>query len=278
MNSIEKLSIDLEKYDSTTQQHLEQASSLLEYRANNKKMLHMHQSLAKTRLILGGKRSGKTTFGTVETCWIALGIHPYIEYPKPPLQLRVCSVDFINGVRGILLPMFKAWMPPRAWKHYWPEQRILELTNGTEIEFRSYDQELEKFEGVARHFVWMDEEPPKDVYQSNFMRTISGNLNGKLLITCTPLHGMTWLYDELYDSPLAILPAVEHCHVKTYENPYISKEAIAAIRQDPAMQDNLEAAIEGEFIPKSGLVYKTFGDHNLIEPVGAIPEDWMIMI
>jgi phage terminase large subunit-like protein len=252
--------------DKDTQRYLDEAAALLEYKPNNDRMLLMHKNDSKTRLLLGGKRSGKSTFGVVETCWAALGIHPFLNYPPPPLLIRICAVDFIAGVKGIILPMLYKWLPPRAIKKYWSEDRILELLNGTLIDFKSYDQDLEKFEGVERHLVWMDEEPPKDVYQSNYMRTVSSGINGKLIISCTPLHGMTWLYDELYDNPEAKPPYVDHCHVTIFENPHLDAATIEGIKHDPAMRDNLDAALYGQFIAKTGLIYPEFNDTHIIQP------------
>lgn len=191
-----------DKFDTATQHKLDAMQKLFSYRANCEKMLRMHQSNSKIRLILGGKRSGKTTFGIMETSWAGLGTHPFLDYPEPPLTIRVCSVDFISGVKGIVLPMYYAWLGPQGGpiiKKFWAEDRLLEFHNGTIIDFKSYDQDLDKFEGVGRHLIWMDEEPPKDKYQSNYMRTIAANLGmdplgGKMVITCTPLYGMC--FDE----------------------------------------------------------------------------------
>jgi phage terminase large subunit-like protein len=195
-------------------------------------------------------------------------------------------VDFTAGVKGILLPAFYEWLPKQClppYGRYWAEDRIYELPNGTQYDFKSYDQDLEKFEGVGRDLVWMDEEPPKEIYQSNYWRTIFKNAqgipqSGKLIISCTPLHGMTWLYDELYDNPAAIPPFVEHCHVRIYDNPHLSKEAIDQALKDPALADNLEAAVEGKFISKSGLIYKDFSEKHIIKPVSPVPKDWLIIL
>ncbi len=268
-----------DSYDRITSDRLAAADKLLSYSPNNEKMLRLHKSDSKTRLMLGGKRSGKSTFGVVECCWAALGIHPFISFPKPPLKIRICSVDFTSGIKGIILPMLYAWLPKPAIRRFWAEDRILELTNGTQIDLKSYDQDLEKFEGVERHLVWMDEEPPKAIYQSNYMRTISGGINGKLLITCTPLHGLTWLYDDLYDSPLAKPPYVDFEHVSILENPHLQKDAIMGILHDPAMKDNIDAAVYGQFVPKSGLVYKMFNpDIHVIDQLKGIPSDLMIVL
>jgi phage terminase large subunit-like protein len=140
----------------------------------------------------------------------------------------------------------------------------------------SYDQELEKFEGVSRDLIVMDEEPPLDVYQSNFLRAL--DCSGKLIIACTPIHGLSWLYYKLYDNPDAIPPAVEHWHVKTSENPHISESEIEAVMKDPAMQDNLEVALGGEFIPKSNLVFPNFKDELILTTPVKPSDDDMILV
>jgi len=267
------------EYDIITERHLAAADKLLNYEVNNQKLLKMHTSTAKTRLLLGGKRSGKTTWGVVECSWAALGIHPYLDYPDPPLKIRVCGVSN-EGVRAILLPMFMEWLPRHAIKKMpTKDDMVMILHNGTFIEFKSYEQDVEKYEGTERHICWMDEEPPRDLYESNFMRTISSGINGKLIITCTPLHGLNWIYDELYDNPRAVPPAVENVHVSIFDNPHLSKEAIETIKQDPAMQDSLDSVLHGMFIPKSGLIYKSWDQDKHVIPAVTTPDkDWLLAI
>ncbi len=265
-------------YDVITERYLAASDRLLNYKVNCDKMLQLHKDNSKTRLLLGGKRSGKSSWGIVECCWAGLGIHPYLEYPKPPLKIRVCGVSSA-GVESILLPMFKNWLPTHSIKRWWAEKAILELANGTAIDFKSYEQDMPKYEGTERHLVLMDEEPPREIYESNFMRTISHNINGKLIITCTPLHGMNWIYDQLYDNPKAVPPAVKWAHVSIFDNPHLSKEAVETIKNDPAMQDSLDAVMYGQFVPKSGLVYKSFDlNKHVIPPLGKVPDDWMVVI
>jgi len=275
--------MDFTNLDIATQQRMQAFDKLLNYRPNNSKMLAFHQSDSKTRMVLGGKRSGKTSANVVEVWWAALGIHPFLAYPKPPLKIRICCVDFTTA-KMIILPMLEAWLPRKfgnfqIWD-YLAEDRVVKVANGTDIDLRSYDQDLEKFEGVERHLVAMDEEPPKAIYQANYMRTISGGINGKLIITCTPIHGMSWLYTDLYDNPEAHAPYVEHWHVSTYENPHLDPKAIAGVLKDPAMSDNVEAALHGRFFSHTGLIYPMFDvEKNVIAPLkGGIPESWLVCL
>lgn len=54
---------------------------------------------------------------------------------------------------------------------------------------KSYQQGRGSFEGTAKHFVWLDEEPPLDVYSECVTRTMT--TGGRVLLTFTPLEGMT---------------------------------------------------------------------------------------
>lgn len=55
--------------------------------------------------------------------------------------------------------------------------------------FKSYDQGRKKFQGTAKHVIWLDEEPPMDVYTECLTRTMT--VNGVTLCTFTPLEGAT---------------------------------------------------------------------------------------
>lgn len=59
----------------------------------------------------------------------------------------------------------------------------------SQAQFRSYDQGRAKFQGTSRHLVWLDEEPPEDVYDECVMRTMT--TKGVVLATFTPLLGLS---------------------------------------------------------------------------------------
>lgn len=54
---------------------------------------------------------------------------------------------------------------------------------------KSYQQGRGSFEGTAQHGIWLDEEPPEEIYGECLIRTAT--TNGILMITFTPLEGMT---------------------------------------------------------------------------------------
>lgn len=55
--------------------------------------------------------------------------------------------------------------------------------------FKSYQQGRGSFEGTTQHGIWLDEEPPLDVYGECLIRTAT--TNGIVLLTFTPLEGMS---------------------------------------------------------------------------------------
>lgn len=55
--------------------------------------------------------------------------------------------------------------------------------------FKSYDQGREKWQSATLHGVWMDEEPPDDIYIEAITRTNA--TDGIVLVTFTPLLGMS---------------------------------------------------------------------------------------
>lgn len=57
------------------------------------------------------------------------------------------------------------------------------------VNVKSYAQGRGSFEGTERHFIWLDEEPPEDVYGECLIRTAT--TNGLVYITFTPLEGAT---------------------------------------------------------------------------------------
>jgi phage terminase large subunit-like protein len=57
------------------------------------------------------------------------------------------------------------------------------------IGLKSYDQGRKKFQGTAKHVIWLDEEPPEDVYDESLLRLMT--TKGIMLCTFTPLSGLS---------------------------------------------------------------------------------------
>lgn len=68
--------------------------------------------------------------------------------------------------------------------------RVEHVSGGESIlGFKSYDQKRKAFQGTGQDIVWMDEEPPLDIYAECLLRTMT--TNGLLICTFTPLSGIS---------------------------------------------------------------------------------------
>lgn len=67
---------------------------------------------------------------------------------------------------------------------------VKHVSGGTSLlTLKSYDQRRVAFEGEERHVVWLDEEPPLDIYTECLMRTMT--TDGLIICTFTPMEGMS---------------------------------------------------------------------------------------
>lgn len=235
--------------------------NLLGYEPHAKQEV-FHMSDSKKKLYIGGNRSGKTTGGIIEDLWWASGRHPYRETPKGGVRGRIVSVDFQNGINKIIIPELKRWVVTGdlrggSWETAYDKlERVLNFENGSFIEMMSYDQDLDKFAGTSRHFIHFDEEPPQDIYTECLARLV--DTGGSYWITMTPVEGMTWVYDVLYEpgteNPESGITVVE---VSMTENPHLDEEAVQDFLNS-LDKDERKAREEGKFVQLGGLIYKQF--------------------
>lgn len=167
------------------------------------KQLEFHEDQHKERLFVAGNRSGKSLSCVIEGIYYLTHTHPYRKTPDGPVRGRVVAVDFLNGIDKTILPLYKQWLPVEylidgLWeKSYSQERHTLTLNNGSFVEFMSQDQDLDKFSGTSRHFIHFDEECPRIIFDECLMRLI--DTDGDWWISETPVAGMEWIYDDLYE-------------------------------------------------------------------------------
>lgn len=255
------------------QSFLSQASDALKELARNpnikqysphEKQYHFHKSPKDRKLYIGGNRSGKTTAGVCEGIWRALGKHPYRPELNNlgPTRGRVIGVDFTQGIDKIIIPQYKQWVYPSAllggsWDTAYDKgSRVLNFANRSTIEFMSYDQDLDKFAGTSRHWIHFDEEPPRTIWVENLARLI--DTEGEFWITMTPVEGMTWVYDDLYEQNVNNKDGnVEVIEISSFDNPYLSGKALESFAS-VVNDDDANVRIGGAFVQQGGKIYKNF--------------------
>jgi len=164
------------------------------------------------RAVLAGNRTGKTEgIGGFEVALHLTGLYdefpwwPGHKFDKPTNWL--CGGDTSSTTRDILVR--KMLGPPEArGTGLIPREAIVDMRPYTGIpghidyalirhasggesvlQFRSYDQGRQAWQGTERDGCWMDEEPPMDIYVEALMRTMT--TQGMILCTFTPLMGLT---------------------------------------------------------------------------------------
>lgn len=73
----------------------------------------------------------------------------------------------------------------------WVRVRHIPTKRTSVIYFKSYDQGRKTFQGREVDFIWLDEECPMDIYQECVQRFRGKARDGRLLLTFTPLQGVT---------------------------------------------------------------------------------------
>lgn len=172
------------------------------------------------RAFIAGNRCGKTVAGAYEASLHLTGRYPAwwqgARFPHPVeiwvagdtnqttrdiLQAELLGKtvrqpgDSPNAAVGLgtgMIPgdAIKSVTPKSGIPNAYEQAFVSHVSGGTSIlGFKSYDQGRESFQGTAKHFVWLDEEPPLDVYMEALMRTMT--TRGLVVVTWTPLRGMS---------------------------------------------------------------------------------------
>lgn len=66
-----------------------------------------------------------------------------------------------------------------------------DVTSISTLSFKAYEKGREKWQGPTLDGVWFDEEPPLDIYTEGLTRTNRGQRGQFVMITFTPLQGMS---------------------------------------------------------------------------------------
>ncbi|MDK2957862.1 MAG: hypothetical protein PWQ57_3360 [Desulfovibrionales bacterium] len=142
--------------------------------------------------------------------------------------------------------------------------------------FKSYDQRRIAFQGTELDVVWLDEEPPLDVYAECLLRTMT--TGGMLMLTFTPLSGlsevvMRFLPDGRIPKSSARRKGSKHVTMATWDDaPHLSREQKRELLEaiPPHQRD---ARSKGVPALGSGAIYPVREEELLVAPFD-IPEHW----
>lgn len=253
--------------------------NILNYVPNSPIHEAFHKSDKLGRLLVGGNRSGKSVAGCVEAIRRATGRHPYYKTHGIPTDGRIVTVDRDNGIEHIIKPLLKQWTPPSelvngSWEDSFSGvKKMMTFANGSTIDIKTHQQDIDAFAGVPRHWIWFDEECPQAVFNECRLRLV--DYNGVWWMTMTPVIGHYWIFDRFISTKNV---NVEMFEVNISDNPHLNKEALEAL-QDDLSDDEKSIRQDGTFIPHGGIILREFNpEKHVVHNQDIVPRGWDVYV
>lgn len=199
--------------------------------------------------LIGGNSSAKTWTAMAKVTAVMIGRHPTIQR-KTPCEGWVACEDFSLNKEGPLKALLTLGQQYIA--DYSDHSKIITYKNGSQAILKSYESGWKKFQTAAVDIASLDEEPPEDIYKEIRMRTL--RTSGYIQLSMTPLEGLTWTYDMLYDDPEHMVKVYS---VSLYDNFTLKEEDIKRTISGYTKEE-LEARVYGRFTQMGGLIYPEF--------------------
>lgn len=178
-----------------------------------------------------GNRWGKSTIAAVLMCMHAYRIVPFAlrqlfppeavaKWPQAGLYWIVVP-DFPQSLDAIKERM-EAYLPKGRYR-FNDNDKSWYCDTGSIIRLKSCETELRKFEGAAIDGALFDEEPDGEEYfNAVLMRLLSKK--GWWAMTLTPIRGVTWAYDKIFELRQ---PNLDIVRGTIWDNPYLDRASIA---------------------------------------------------
>jgi hypothetical protein len=237
--------------------------------------------------LLCGNQGGKTASVALEYVLRVMGVHPIAEKNKLSKNIRCLSSSLPESVDpneqdNTQYLELKRFLPYESiLKDITARSKTLTVSSTTHgksyFEFMSTKQELQDTGKVQRCSLWADEEPPRPFWEESRMRLLARG--GDTRLSLTPVNGLSWTYDELYerahykwcsdtivrelgypkeqffDVPSKTIAVI---HIATDDNPTLTQEAIDIIMEDIDDSDVLALRRYGVFRQVTGRVHKAY--------------------
>ena len=234
-------------------------------------------------LISGGNRAGKTEIGAMlavataagsDEWWVREWLRgnglPMNIVPEKPCTVWASALSYADALEYIR-PKIQRFCPAGSKFVMWKAQNRahVQLPNGGRIVSMSADAGREKYQGAGVSLVWMDEEHNFEIFEEAMLRIVDSG-TGRLVLTMTPLKGMTWVYDKFLTDPA---DGFKTFRISGLDNPWIS--SVKLHRATAHMSEEAQRSrLYGEFTNQQGLVYSEFQRSVHVVESFDPPLDW----
>jgi phage terminase large subunit-like protein len=242
--------------------------SIPPYEPANEKFAEFHQCPAKIRAIFGANRAGKSEAGAAELVQLCR------DHPGVTVWATTVSYEALG--QYVAEKIFKRLHPAEIEIVAWVNRlrnipAVIRLKNGSRIVFKSYDQGRERWQGASVYAVWLDEECNQEMFTEAMARTI--DCGGKIILTMTPLKGLTWAYTRIYQAPNQPGDDIRHWTITLFENKYIPDEERSRMFI-LYTADEMDRRMYGRFMMVEGAVWKEYNPTRHVITPFDIPESW----
>jgi phage terminase large subunit-like protein len=271
-------------------QELKKNYSLFFYKPYTKqKDFHAAGKTFRERLLMAGNQLGKTLAAGHEVAFHVTGLYPdwwegrTIEGENRGWVVGLTSEMTRDGAQRILLGPVGQWGTGAI-----PKELIIDIKRArgvpdavetilvkhvpsggvSQVTFKAYSDGREAFQSETLDWIWLDEEPPYDIYTEALTRT--NKTTGPVFLTFTPLLGMSdvvvrFMQEKRVDCSITGMTIDDVDH-------YTDEQKRTIIAQYPPHE--LEARTKGIPMLGSGRVYPIAESVLVEEPLGEIPAHW----
>jgi len=242
------------------------------------------------RLFMAGNRTGKTEVAAYEVTAHLTGNYPawwtgkrftsHIEAWAGGID-NLCTRDVIQEK---LLGKPGEWgtgmIPGDAIIHIAKRQGLADAVDTiyvlhktgarSVLGLKSYEQGRESWQGTAKHLVWLDEEPPEDVYVEALMRTAT--TDGSMLLTFTPLLGLSDVVKGFIEADEAAKRVKFYVQATWDDVPHLTEQAKAALYASIPVYQR-EARSKGVPTLGIGAIYP-IAESDITVPRFELPKHW----
>jgi phage terminase large subunit-like protein len=135
--------------------------------------------------------------------------------------------------------------------------------------FKTYEQGRAKFQGTAKHWIHLDEEPPQDIYNECAMRLAGSHIKGRLILTMTPLMGMTEVCLKFLQDESGVF---YYTQMGWQDAEHLDEQEKSQLLQG-MLPHEVEAREKGIPAIGAGKVYLTKEEDFVVDPF-KIPDTW----
>tara|TARA_R110000868_G_scaffold232926_1_gene486635 strand:+ start:714 stop:2156 length:1443 start_codon:yes stop_codon:yes gene_type:complete len=268
------------------------------FKPYGKQLEHIQKGVVhRERLFMAANQVGKTTTGAYECAVHATGLYPEDwpgrKFRKPvkcwaggvssvvtrdTSQAKLCGPPGVAAQHGSgMLPkeLFVDTTLARGAADAFDTIVVKHHTDGvydgdSTIQFKAYEQGRKKFQSATLDFVWLDEEPPMDIYMECMARI--STTKGLIYLTFTPLEGMSevvmrFLSDPSPDRVVTTMTIDEAEHIAAEDRAKIVAGYLPHER---------DARTKGIPMLGSGKIFK-YSEETILEPAispSEVPGHW----